>query len=46
MNIKCPVCGKYKYWNHKFKDGEKYIQCKNCLSIINSTVLLARLKRA
>ena len=46
MRIRCPVCGKYKYWDYNyFKYSDKYIQCQNCWSIINKVKLLERLKR-
>jgi len=45
IKIKCPICGKYKYWDIPFKCAGKYIQCQNCWSIINKEILLKRLKR-
>ena len=44
MRLRCPVCFKFKYWDETLKNGESYIQCKNCWSIINKTKLLKRLK--
>lgn len=43
--LRCPVCGKYNFWDKTFEEGHKYIQCTNCWSIINSTLLQDRLKK-
>lgn len=45
IGTRCPVCLKVKFWAKRTRQDEGYVQCVNCWSIINLTVLGKRLKK-